>query len=183
MRADADSGTIVIEEWSSWGIEKHTRELRWQAGNRRLGELSRWEMRSLGQNDWRFFNEALNDDGMSEIDDSSGPGLWWRVETDLSIDYHWSMYPMPAEIELHRIFCDNVRHRRIELGLTHREVGERLGISPPSYTQIEVGRRVPTLGVVAAVAKALETSAISLLVPRQRNARTKKVVDRLLTAK
>lgn len=70
---------------------------------------------------------------------------------------------MLATGTLHRAFCVNIRARRIQLGLTQREVAERLGIATAQYTQIEAGRHVPTLTMVERVAVALELPATLLL--------------------
>ena len=67
------------------------------------------------------------------------------------------------ECELHDVFCENVRARRARLGLTQQEVADRLGISGPAYSQLESGRRCPTLQVVERVAQALNTAASSLI--------------------
>lgn len=76
---------------------------------------------------------------------------------------------MPYEVEskLHKTFMENVRARRLELGLTVQQMAERLGVSQPSYTQIEMGRRVPTLSVVERVSQALGIAAAALLMPRE----------------
>lgn len=65
--------------------------------------------------------------------------------------------------ELHRIFCDNVRERRLQLALTQQLLADRLGLHRVRVTEIESGRSVPTLDLVERVAEALETTADRLL--------------------
>lgn len=71
---------------------------------------------------------------------------------------------MPATGELHKLFCESVKRRRLELGLKQAEVAVKMGISTPAYCQIEIGLRVPSLTVVESVAKALRTSPAHLLI-------------------
>ncbi len=68
---------------------------------------------------------------------------------------------------LHRVFCLNIRQRRKDLGLTQADVAERLQIQTPTYTQIETGRRSPTLDIVEKVCSALQISAAELLAATQ----------------
>jgi HTH-type transcriptional regulator/antitoxin HipB len=67
------------------------------------------------------------------------------------------------KVRLHRHFIENVRARRLELGLTQTEVAAKMGISQSSYAEIESGRRTPTLEAVEKVAKAMKVDAIELL--------------------
>ena len=64
---------------------------------------------------------------------------------------------------LHRYFIENVRARRVELGLTQAEVAAKMGISQSSYAEIESGRRTPTLEAVERVAKVMKSDPIELL--------------------
>jgi len=64
---------------------------------------------------------------------------------------------------LHDAFCENVKKRRRLLGLTQQEVADALGVSQPSYAQIESGRRMPGLDVVERVAQALDVLPADLL--------------------
>lgn len=83
--------------------------------------------------------------------------------------------PYVVASELHKTFMANVRARRHELGLTVKDMANRLGISQPSYTQIEKGRRVPSLSVIERVSAALEILPVALLIPRdQRNSNSRK---------
>jgi transcriptional regulator with XRE-family HTH domain len=68
------------------------------------------------------------------------------------------------DMALHEHFVANVKRRRQELGLTQRELAEKLGVSKPYISQVEAGDNIPTLGVVERFAKALKCSSITLLV-------------------
>lgn len=70
---------------------------------------------------------------------------------------------MPAKTKLHRAFCQNVKVRRRQMGLTQEQVADRLGITQPAYAAIESGKAAPTLTVVERVASALRISASLLL--------------------
>jgi transcriptional regulator with XRE-family HTH domain len=80
------------------------------------------------------------------------------------------MEQMAAATPVHRAFCENVRDRRKQLGLTQEAVAEMLGISQPTYAGIEAGRRVPGLDVVERVAEALEIAPALLLAPLRKSA-------------
>ena len=67
------------------------------------------------------------------------------------------------ESELHRVFVENVRARRAELGLTQEQAAQNMGISQPSWAQIEHGRTKPNLAVVERVAAVLRTTPSQLL--------------------
>jgi transcriptional regulator with XRE-family HTH domain len=60
-----------------------------------------------------------------------------------------------ATSEEHAEFCERVKTRRKELGLTQAEMAEKLSMTQPSYAYIESGRREPGLNQVVKVAKAL----------------------------
>lgn len=68
-----------------------------------------------------------------------------------------------ATSEEHAEFCERVKARRKELGLTQVEVAERLGISQPALAMIESGRNSPTLDAMYRLATALETTVHDLL--------------------
>lgn len=57
-------------------------------------------------------------------------------------------------------FGDRVRTRRLDLGLTRRELAERIGSSQVALYQWEIGRNRPlrTSGAVERLAEALQTS-------------------------
>lgn len=68
-----------------------------------------------------------------------------------------------ATSDEHAEFCERVKARRKELGLTQLQVAERLGMTQPSYAEIESGRTDPSLKRVYRVAEALETNVHDLL--------------------
>ncbi|MFO0939869.1 MAG: helix-turn-helix transcriptional regulator [Pirellulales bacterium] len=68
-----------------------------------------------------------------------------------------------ATSEEHAEFCERVKARRKELGLTQAEMAEKLGITQPSYAYIEAGRREPGLNQMCRLASALETTVHDLL--------------------
>lgn len=52
---------------------------------------------------------------------------------------------------------ENIRARRIELGLTQEALGERCGCSRQRICQYESGKRKPSLALLADIATGLET--------------------------
>lgn len=70
---------------------------------------------------------------------------------------------MAASTALHKAFCENVRARRDQLGLTQKDVAERLGVSQPTYAALEAGKSVPSIDIVDRVARALGLSPALLL--------------------
>lgn len=64
---------------------------------------------------------------------------------------------------LHRAFVDNIRSRRLTLGLTQCEMASKLRITQGTYAAIEGGRRIPNLETIARVAKVLQVGPIELL--------------------
>lgn len=70
---------------------------------------------------------------------------------------------MRAKSKLHRAFCENVKARRLQLGLTQQQVADALEISHPAYCVIESGNAAPTLTTVERVATVLRISPVLLL--------------------
>ncbi len=68
-----------------------------------------------------------------------------------------------ATSDEHAEFCERVKARRKELGLTQVQMAERMGITQPAYCAIEVGRFDPTLSQMVKVAITLESSLVDLL--------------------
>lgn len=58
-----------------------------------------------------------------------------------------------------------IRHFRTEHGLTLEQVGERVGRAASQISAFESGKREPSIAVLTALAKALDTSAAELLDP------------------
>lgn len=68
-----------------------------------------------------------------------------------------------ATSDEHREFCERVKARRKELGLTQVQMAERLGMTQSGYAQIEMGRYEPGLNQMVRVAIALESSLHDLI--------------------
>lgn len=64
---------------------------------------------------------------------------------------------------LHKRFCERVKARRIELGLTQQQAADRLGVTNPAWNAIENGKYSPGLDTVERVAKCLKCHADDLL--------------------
>ena len=75
---------------------------------------------------------------------------------------------MPTSDE-HTEFCNRVKARRKELGLTQVDMAARMKISQPAYNAIELGRSDPTLGQILKVSKALETSPHDLIPVKEKS--------------
>ena len=69
---------------------------------------------------------------------------------------------MPTSSE-HTEFCERIKARRLELGLTQAQCAERLGVSPTVFADLERGRSQPTLATLYRVAEALKTTVHDLL--------------------
>lgn len=65
--------------------------------------------------------------------------------------------------QLSEIFRRNVRHRRMELGLTQAQLAEKLRVDQGYVSDIERGRRRPNLNRLAPLAEALDTTPSALL--------------------
>lgn len=48
-----------------------------------------------------------------------------------------------------------LRQRRLEAGVTQRELGERIGFAQPAIARIESGRQLPTIATLQRMATAL----------------------------
>jgi putative transcriptional regulator len=68
-----------------------------------------------------------------------------------------------ATSDEHAEFCERVKNRRKELGLTQLQVAERLGMTQSTYANIERGRYEPGLNLVIRVAGALQIPPGELL--------------------
>ncbi len=56
-----------------------------------------------------------------------------------------------------------IRSRRKEIGITIKELGNELGLSEQAISQYELDKRVPDESILARIAVALKTSALTLL--------------------
>jgi transcriptional regulator with XRE-family HTH domain len=72
------------------------------------------------------------------------------------------MNEMPTSSE-HTEFCERIKARRLELGLTQAQCAERLGVSPAAFAEIERGRNEPSFYTIYRVAAALKTTVHDLL--------------------
>jgi transcriptional regulator with XRE-family HTH domain len=68
-----------------------------------------------------------------------------------------------ATSDEHAEFCERVKARRKELGLTQVQMAERLGITRPMYTHIETGKFAPGFMLLYRLAAALETTPQDLM--------------------
>lgn len=68
-----------------------------------------------------------------------------------------------ATSEEHAEFCERIKARRKELGLTQTQIADRLGIKQSPYAQIESGAFAPGFHVLYRLADALETTVHELL--------------------
>lgn len=69
---------------------------------------------------------------------------------------------MPHSDE-HSEFCSRIKARRKDLGLTQLQVANSLGVTQPTYAELEAGRKEPRLGTLYKVAIALEVDVHDLL--------------------
>jgi ribosome-binding protein aMBF1 (putative translation factor) len=63
-----------------------------------------------------------------------------------------------AEIRLAFDLGQAVHDRRLELGISQTELARRAGMTQPQVSKLELGGTVPTLPLLARLAKALDTS-------------------------
>jgi ribosome-binding protein aMBF1 (putative translation factor) len=63
-----------------------------------------------------------------------------------------------TEIRLAFDLGQAVHDRRVELGISQTELARRAGMTQPQVSKLELGGTVPTLPLLARLAKALDTS-------------------------
>jgi transcriptional regulator with XRE-family HTH domain len=68
-----------------------------------------------------------------------------------------------TQMALQDNFRQNVRKRRQELRLTQQQVAERLGVTGAYISEVEAGKRTPSLETVERLATALDCPALNLL--------------------
>jgi transcriptional regulator with XRE-family HTH domain len=64
----------------------------------------------------------------------------------------------PLETGITQVLGESLRTRREGLGLSLRGAAERAGISPAHLSEVERGRKEPSLAKLSALAEALETT-------------------------
>lgn len=69
--------------------------------------------------------------------------------------------------ELHGLLADNIRRYRAYFGLSQAELGRRAGVSPGFIAEIEIGRKLPSLEKLAAIAGVLNLRPFRLLMGAQ----------------
>jgi len=73
------------------------------------------------------------------------------------------MDTMAPKLELHAVFCRNVRARIAALGWTQTYFGDQLGVNRSVVSQLLSGRYAPTLTLIAKIAEVLGVSGAELL--------------------
>jgi transcriptional regulator with XRE-family HTH domain len=68
------------------------------------------------------------------------------------------------EMPLQEHFRENVRRRRLELGLTQKQLADKMGCTHPYISQVENGESNPSLDVVERFARALDWSPVQILI-------------------
>lgn len=64
-----------------------------------------------------------------------------------------------------KLFIRNIKMRRHDLGMTQKELAKRAQISQSTVTQIESGKKSPSIKTLCTVAKALKLEPHQLLMP------------------
>ena len=70
----------------------------------------------------------------------------------------------PEVTDRQRVFADNVRRRRNELGLTQADLAFKAGIDRTYIASLETGRRNVSLDLIGELANALDCDAADLVV-------------------
>lgn len=73
---------------------------------------------------------------------------------------------MATPAGLHRVFCDNVRSQREQLGLTQVEMAKKMRITQAYYSNVESGRNPPNLETIERFARAFKIEPHELLLPQ-----------------
>ena len=68
-------------------------------------------------------------------------------------------------MDMRRLVGDNVRRLRLGSGMTQEQFAERSGFSQQYISDLERGRRNPTLVSLLELAQALDTSPVVLISP------------------
>jgi len=67
--------------------------------------------------------------------------------------------------DLERLFRENMRGRRLFLGLTQKDLADSMGVSQPVVAGLEAGRVSPTLKTIAKVAEGLSLPPDAMIAP------------------
>jgi transcriptional regulator with XRE-family HTH domain len=76
-------------------------------------------------------------------------------------------------MDMRRLVGDNVRRIRLEIGLTQEQFSERSGFSQQYVSDLERGRRNPTVVTLFELATALNSTPVALLTPSPQRDETK----------
>ena len=57
-----------------------------------------------------------------------------------------------------KIFCDNLKYLRKDIGLTQKQVAEKLGVVESSYANWEQGRTEPSIAMLRKLSEILKVS-------------------------
>ena len=68
-----------------------------------------------------------------------------------------------ATTDEHKEFCERVKSRRKELGITQAQMAERMGMTQPQYNGLETGDNEPKFSMQYRIANALEIDIHELL--------------------
>jgi transcriptional regulator with XRE-family HTH domain len=79
---------------------------------------------------------------------------------------------MSNQITVEGIMCQisaNVKRIREKLGLSQKELADRIGVSFPRISEIENGKGEPRITTIEKVARGLGVSVLDLLRPSKKN--------------
>ncbi len=62
-----------------------------------------------------------------------------------------------------KIFCDNLKYLRKDLGLTQKQVAEKLGVVESCYANWEQGRTEPSIAMLRKLSKIFKVSIDELI--------------------
>jgi DNA-binding XRE family transcriptional regulator len=65
---------------------------------------------------------------------------------------------MRKNAKLPKVLCKKIQRRRKQMGYTHEDLADKVGISRAYMGYIEQGRNVPSLEIVEKIARVLKTS-------------------------
>ena len=70
-------------------------------------------------------------------------------------------------MDMRALVGTNVRRRRLGLGLTQEQFAERSGFTQQYISDLERGRRNPTVVSLLELAQALDTTPVALITPHE----------------